>query len=160
MFINIDDLYEVSKILAPRDFDHDVYLYSKGWYGGKDMVSDLQRIYGLRNVLNVESIKISDIVRCMTKLVLRHMVLQAGHGKAHLLELISDLSPDNAWRTKRYDGDYDYYKQVISKYLSILSMTKDEDIPGGLTTEPNNLVLPVIEGGVQRFRELKSIVTD
>lgn len=131
--------------MSYRKYDLDVYLYAKGWYKKTDILSDLKRIYSLRNGIDPEYIQIPDIICCMTGLVFKHLSSNAISGKHNFYEFVMELGPDCAWKTKRYYGEYDYYKQVISKYLSILSLTSIEDVPELEGFKPSEEVLPFKE---------------
>lgn len=133
-------------MLDTRNYDLDVYLYAKGWYKTTDMVKDLQQIYSMRNGIDAEYIRISDIIHCMATLVYKHLSKDPNSGKHNFVDLIFDFGPDGwSFRSRRYEGEYDYYKQVISKFLSILSLTEISEVPELKEHQPSENVLPLSE---------------
>lgn len=142
-----------------KNCDSHIYLYAKGWYERTDPIEDLKVLYGKRSGIDAEYISISDICFCLITLVSKH----AFKTKHQIHEFISDIAPDNVWRVWKFDTngkggwfgegiEYDYWKAVISKCLSILCMVEIKDIENGLD-EPDYSLLPMSEHVKKRQEE-------
>jgi hypothetical protein len=136
-----DKIWIIDKEQIPViNVDSHIYLYAKGWYKKTNVIEDLKVLYGKRNGIDSEYISVNHILCCLTKLAFSHMT-----GVCKIGEFISDISPDNAWRIWKFgDDEWDYWKAVISKCLSILALTEVKDIPFVLA-EPDYSLLPKSE---------------
>jgi len=145
------EIIQTCKNLKSRNYDVDLYLYAKGWYKKTNLLKDLQRIYSLRNNIEPCYINYKHIINCMGILVFHHLSKNADFGKNNFIDFIMDIGPDDDWKTKKYEGEYDFYLQVISKFLSILCMSTVEEMPENIknlleSTKPSALILPLNEG--------------
>jgi len=127
------------------------YLYAKGHYKKNDVMADLKKIASNYTAIDVEFISSNDIIRILTTEIWRLM------DERLFSELISDISPDNIWKTNKFaqnetngeSDSYNYVHAILSKYLSILSfVTVFETIAGIETTvlelgEPDENILPL-----------------
>jgi len=117
-----------------KNYDSHIYLYAKNWYEINNPLEDLKILYSQRNGCYIS---ITDILSCLTDLALNYVKTTR-----EMREFLDDISPENCWRVWRFeDVKYDYWKAVISKCLSILSLTKVSEIENGLD-EPDYTLLP------------------
>jgi hypothetical protein len=123
-----------------KNHDSHVYLYAKNWYKcNEDIFVDLKKIYAIRNGMDVEYISNRNIVSCLLALVTPHIM----RSSRMFMEFISDIDPKNVWRVN-YEPkkEYDFEYAVAHKCLSVLALTKVEDIQDGLD-EPDPKILPL-----------------
>lgn len=120
-----------------KNYDSHIYLYAKNWYAKTNPIDDLKILYGKRNGLEPEHVSMNNILSCLFELTLKHL-----KEPWQLKEFITDISPDYFWKISRFGKEpWDYWKAVISKCLSVLSLTKVSDIENGLD-ETDFTILP------------------
>ena len=123
-----------------KNYDSHIYLYAKNWYKKTNVIEDLKILYGKRNGLEPEHISTNNILDCLFNLAAKHL-----KGPRDMSAFISDISPDNYWKISRFgDEPWDYWKAVISKCLSVLSLIRVDEIENGLD-EPDFTLLPKSE---------------
>lgn len=130
-----------------KNCDSHIILYAKNHYKITDTISDLKRIYSLRNAIDVEHIHKKDILRCLINLVEK---LRADEFEMHfsLLGFLSDIDPNNNyfWRNHQIKS-YDFDEACIRKCLSLIQCVKVFDGEKELLPldKPNENVLPLRE---------------
>jgi hypothetical protein len=132
------------------NYDKHIYLYAKHHYVRNNIIEDLKIIYGKRNGIDPEHMQVRDIISCILNLTIKHIKIE----RNSFLEFLSDIDPAFCWRigaeTQRINNQHihthdSYCEAIIRKCLSILSLTRVDEIEGGLSEEADASLLPVTE---------------
>jgi hypothetical protein len=123
-----------------KNYDSHVYLYAKNWYkSSSDIFDDLKKIYSIRNGIEKQYMSKRCVLENLLHLVTKFVIAN----ERMFQEFISDIDPKNVWRVNYAPKDeYDFEYAVAHKCLSVLALTKVEDIEGGLD-EPDPKILPL-----------------
>jgi hypothetical protein len=133
------------KTYTSKNCDSHVILYAKNHYERGDLITDLKRIYSLRNAIDPEHISKSDILSCLINLVEKFVSNPATECRFSLRNFLSDIDP-NSWLYKTVKYDFDTV--CIEKCLSIIMLTRilndnmEEIVP---IDNPSEEVLPLSE---------------
>jgi hypothetical protein len=99
-----------------------LYLYAKHHYKRTNVVEDLKVICGKICGCDPEHMYVDDVMYWCLKTACKHLQ----EDKKDLLdifrEFLSDISPDNCWKTGCSYKPYSFELAVIHKCLSVLSM--------------------------------------
>lgn len=99
-------------------------MYAKNHYKKTDVISDLKRIYSLRNGIDAEHIHKKDILRCLINLVEK---LRDNEFEMHfsLIDFLSDIDPNNNYFWSNHQiKSYDFDEVCIRKCLSLIQCVK------------------------------------
>lgn len=124
--------------------DRHVYLYAKGHYKQIDTIKDLQQIFAERNGLEAKYILPEAIARMLLSMTYSYI-----ENKHQFLEFVLDLHPNEFWKCRlEYRDQYDFFKAVIGRCLSILMMTEVLNKDGKIIMnlgDPDPKILPLKE---------------
>lgn len=136
-----------------------VFLYAKHWYKRSDDVfADLKKILEHRN--GVEAKHISNGVVVSSLAGIARDIISESPNTNEFTEFVNDVHPANCWKIgytlkSRFpnspdalDEEYDYYKAVVYKILSMISMITVLDDDGNVILdigEPDENILPLRE---------------
>jgi hypothetical protein len=141
-----------------KNYDTHVYLYAKHHYERTNVIDDLKIIYGKRNGIDAEHMQVRDIISCLVGLTVPHMSVN----KHSFIEFLSDLDPVFCWRVggnaPRLNNEYihthdSYCETIIMKCLSILSLTRVDEIEGGLDEEADPSLLPISKDAQKLYEQ-------
>jgi hypothetical protein len=120
-------------------------LYAKNHYKRGDLITDLKRIYSLRNAIDPEHISKSDILSCLINLVEKFVSNPATECRFSLYDFLKAIDPNGYYRNKKVEYDFDM--ACIEKCLSIIRSTTVFDGNGKEIVpldNPSEEVLPLI----------------
>lgn len=139
---------ELVKMNSYRHF----YLYAKHWYKRTDVVEDLKLLIQERSLIDPVHLSVRDVIDNLEGLAWNY-ITKSGNPPHFFREFVFDMFPDNRWK---HGGDKEDSQEVtlIKKILSMMSIEQVKNIDGALG-EPDPNILPLLEGALDRIREMK-----
>jgi len=127
------------------------YLYAKNHYKKTDTLEDLKKILGVWCGVDPEHITKTDIVRKLLSIAHPHL-----KSESKFLDFIKYLEPDYLWAFPMYikeaGSEYDFQRAVIHGCLSILALTRVDEIDGSLGEADSN-ILPFSREHIENLEE-------